>query len=51
MTGPTKSAAAKKADKDKADEAPCELCWPDGWPSEDTHAGHCVHGSWSRSGS
>jgi hypothetical protein len=26
----------------------CVLCWPDGWPTEDTKSANCEHGSWQR---
>jgi hypothetical protein len=51
VTGPAKSTAkTTKTAKEAPDPEPelCSLCWPDGWPSDDTHRGHCVHGEWSR---
>lgn len=55
MPPSSRKPAAKKpaAEVEKADEAKsatdgeiCLQCWPNGWPTEDTHSASCVHGTW-----
>jgi hypothetical protein len=50
VTGPAKSTAKTTRTAKEVPDPPelCSLCWPDGWPSDDTHRGHCIHGEWSR---
>lgn len=43
-------ARAKKPDEPRPDAAKpapiCPQCWPNGWPTPDTHNASCVHGVW-----
>lgn len=54
MTAPKTTTKAKAKDEaadeavDKAQGELCELCWPNGWPTPDTHSACCEHGQWSR---
>lgn len=36
------------ADPPAEDGELCGNCWPDGWPTPDTHNASCEHGVWDR---
>jgi hypothetical protein len=54
MPPSTRKPATKKPDDDETtarhakDAEICARCWPDGWPTDDTHSANCEHGTWTR---
>jgi hypothetical protein len=32
----------------KAENQPCEQCWPNGWRTENVTSANCIHGNWTR---